>query len=169
MKYLITGSRTWSDFGPISEFVKLLRPGDQVAHGAASRGADQMVHWMLTNPRSSVKRARRVYVYGEDGTIGQRREGNQRGDVDVNLFPANWERYRPVDPAKTNPAGFIRNEWMVRTFKPDVVVYFPAHGVLSGGTQHCVECCRRYGVESIYAIDEFIGAMARAEEDWEDA
>ncbi len=165
MKYLVTGSRSWNDWSTVARFVELLRPGDQVAHGDAP-GADSMVHWMLTNPRASKRRARKVYVYGEDGTIGQRPEGMRRGDVDVNVFPANWQRYRPADPTHRNPAGLIRNRWMVRTFKPDVVVYFRALGP-SPGTDNCLDVCRELGVEAIYSIEQFIEQHAAyaAEED----
>jgi len=167
VKYLVTGSRTWSEWKPIEEFVRLLRPGDAVAHGGATRGADHMVHWMLTDRRSRQRRARRVYVYGEDGTIGRRRiEETGSGDVDVNVFPANWERYRPDDPERRNPAGHIRNEWMVRTFAPQVAVYFRAGGE-SPGTDGCIAICRARGVR-VYSIDEFIARMAGDEEAWGD-
>lgn len=155
MKYVATGDLDWSDWGPIAEFVRLLAPGDQVAHGAATRGLDSMLHWMLTNPRASARRARKVYTYGEDGTIGQRREGNARGDVDVNLFPANWERYKPRDAERTNPAGIIRNEWMMRIWHPDRVVWFARSLEGAPGARHLVGLARERGIDTL-SVEEFI-------------
>lgn len=165
MKYLVTGSRTWSAWEPVADFVRLLRPGDQVAHGGAPRGADSMVHWMLTDRRASQRRARMIYTYGEDGTIGRKRVTSS-GDVDVNVFPANWERYKPQDPTRKNPAGQIRNRWMVRTFRPDVAVYFRANGA-SPGTDHCIAICKELDVRT-YSIEEFIEAMNLEEEGWDE-
>lgn len=163
MKYLVTGSREWGDWNAVAEFVRLLRPGDKVAHGDAVRGADRMVHYMLTDRRSSQRRARRVYVHGEDGTVGQRpREGSSRGDIDVHLYPADWVRYAPPEPEDpeerrpVNPAGFIRNEQMVRRFIPDVAVYFCDDLSKCNGTRHAVECCERSGVPVIYDVRDFI-------------
>lgn len=165
MKYLVTGSREWSDWDSIAKFVRLLRPGDQVAHGGAPRGADFMVHWMLTDKRASQRRARQIYTYGEDGTIGRKRVTSS-GDIDVNVFPANWQRYKPADPEHKNPAGQIRNRWMVRTFRPDVAVYFRADG-LSPGTDNCISVCRQAGIRT-YSIEEFIESMALEEEGWDE-
>lgn len=161
MRYLVTGSRAWSDFGPIADFVKRLRPGDAVAHGGASRGADQMLHWLLTDKRSGVRRARMVYTHGEDGTVGRKRISNY-GDIDVDVFPADWAKHRPQDEDKKNPAGMIRNRWMVRTFRPEVVVYFRGGGH-SPGTDNCIDVAREYGVPTIWSIDEFLDAHATAE------
>lgn len=50
------------------------------------------------------------------------------------LFPANW--------ALGKRAGPLRNERMIATFKPDLVVAFPG----GKGTANCVEIARKYGV-----------------------
>lgn len=41
----------WSDWASVEGFVRALRPGDEVAHGDAARGADRMVHYLLTDQR----------------------------------------------------------------------------------------------------------------------
>lgn len=50
------------------------------------------------------------------------------------LFPANWSLGKRAGP--------LRNEYMIATFKPDLVVAFPG----GKGTANCVEMARKYGV-----------------------
>lgn len=121
MRYLVTGSRDWTDWAAVRKFVEALRPGDEVAHGDA-RGADSMVHWMLIDPRG-VRRAKRIFVIGGDRDIGERREGSRKGDINVYAYPADWVRHRREVESK-NPAGHIRNAFMLAHFKPDACIYF---------------------------------------------
>ncbi|QIG68190.1 putative GTP-binding protein [Rhizobium phage RHph_Y68] len=55
--------------------------------------------------------------------------------IDFVPFPAKWEEYGPA-------AGPIRNEEMLREFKPHVVLAFPG----GTGTAHMKEISRRAGV-----------------------
>lgn len=56
------------------------------------------------------------------------------GPSHLMLFPANW--------ALGKRAGPLRNEQMIATFKPDLVVAFPG----DRGTANCVEMAHKYGV-----------------------
>lgn len=165
MKYLVTGSRDWGSWRACEAFVRALRPGDEVAHGDA-RGADSMVHDLLTNKRNRQRgtlRARRIFVHSERAT-GTRPGGRRGGDIDVHVYPADWDRYQPEDPARRNPAGPIRNAFMLRDFRPDRVVYFhDSLEVGAGGTGHMVKIASAASVP-VYAWEDFV-ELQKSEED----
>ncbi len=170
MRYLVCGSRNWGSWQACTAFVLALLPGDEVAHGGA-RGADNMVHDLLTNPRNrsgGTMRARRVIVHG-NRTTGDGRGGKRRGDIDVHVYPADWERYRPKPPAtRKNPAGVIRNGEMLADFGPDRCVYF--HDEMTpgvGGTGDMVKRCTEAGVP-VLEWSEFVERRAADEREDED-
>ena len=168
MRYLVTGSRDWGGWSACTAFVRALLPGDEVAHGNA-RGADTMVHDLLTNRRnraSGTMRARRVIVHG-DRTTGEGRGSKRRGDIDVHTYPADWERYRPAKPGRKNPAGVIRNGEMLADFQPDRCVYFHDEMTVGvGGTGDMVKRCMEAGIP-VLAWDEFVERQKHLDdEDW---
>lgn len=57
-------------------------------------------------------------------------------------FPADWDRYRPADPAKKNPAGAIRNRQMLVEGQPDIVIAFHRNLNDSKGTADMVKIAR---------------------------
>lgn len=163
----MTGSRNWGGWHACRAFVLALLPGDAVAHGGA-RGADGMVHDLLTNPRnraSGTVRARRVITHGSR-TTGEGRGGKRRGDIDVHVYPADWERYRPERPAThKNPAGVIRNGEMLADFQPDRCVYF--HDEMQpgvGGTGDMVKRCIAADIP-VLEWSEFIELRQHEEDD----
>ncbi|MFD5451639.1 MULTISPECIES: SLOG family protein [Streptomyces] len=119
LKVVCTGSREW----PTDNVAAIHRVLDElllakgrifVAHGAAP-GADRMVHlWVV----KTASRDRRL--------------------VKLKTFPANW---RPNGIFKRS-AGFERNELMVDTVQPDIVLAFNHNN--SGGTTHCT----RYAIQN---------------------
>ena len=169
MRYLVTGSRDWGGWHACRAFVLALLPGDVVAHGGA-RGADGMVHDLLTNPRnraSGTTRARRVITHGSH-TTGEGRGGKRRGDIDVHVYPADWERYRPESPAtRKNPAGVIRNGEMLADFQPDRCVYFHDEMTVGvGGTGDMVKRCMEADIP-VLPWDEFVEHQKHVDdEDW---
>jgi hypothetical protein len=159
LRYLVTGSRDWGDWALVRRFVDALPPGSTVIHGDA-RGADRMVERILTENKPT--RARSIRVHGSDGTIGRRRGGARAGDVDIEVYPAEWDRYRPAEPGRGNPAGAIRNTRMLREGLPDRCVYFASDLSASPGTRNMVEQCTRAEVP-VWAADEFIAYMRDGE------
>jgi hypothetical protein len=173
LRYVVTGDRNWSDWGLVRRFVDVLPPGSTVIHGDA-RGLDSMVERVLTTNRPT--RARQVRVHGEDGTIGRRRGGASRGDIDIEVYPADWDRYRQRVDRETgevtertgrNPAGVIRNRRMLNEGRPDRCVWF--HGNLdeSRGTADMVRICTEVGL-AVWEASEFVEYMRRGEDDDDD-
>lgn len=54
-------------------------------------------------------------------------------------FPADWDKYRPKDPTKKNPAGMIRNAELV-AFADEVVAF---HYGDSPGTKNTIDRTRQ--------------------------
>lgn len=157
MRYLVTGSREWTDWALVRRFVDALPPGTTVIHGDA-RGLDSMVERVLTGNRPT--RARAIRVHGPDGTVGRRRGGSSRGDIDIEVYPADWDRYRPA-PGKKNPAGVIRNTRMLEEGRPDRCVWF--HTSIEGsGTEDMVNKCAAAGIP-VWEASEFIEFMRNGE------
>ena len=169
MKYLVTGSRDWGGWHACRDFVLALLPGDAIAHGSA-RGADGMVHDLLTNPRNragGTMRARRVITHGGSGTTGEGRGSRRRGDIDVHVYPADWERYSVASPTRKNPAGVIRNGEMLADFVPDRCVYF--HDEMTpgvGGTGDMVKRCLDAGIP-VLEWSEFVERQRETDDDEE--
>jgi hypothetical protein len=168
LRYLVTGSRDWSDWALVRRFVDVLPPGSTVIHGDA-RGLDTMVEWVLKTNRPP--RARAIHVHGHDGTVGRRRGGSGRGDIDIEVYPADWDRYRySADPETgeviertgPNPAGAIRNRKMLGDGRPDRCVYFAQDLTTSTGTANMVEQCAKAEVPVWEAVD-FIEYMRHGE------
>jgi hypothetical protein len=168
LRYIVTGDRNWSDWGLVRRFVDVLPPGSTVIHGDA-RGLDSMVERVLTTNRPT--RARQVRVHGEDGTIGRRRGGSSRGDVDVEVYPADWDRYRYRVDRETgevtertgrNPAGAIRNRRMLKDGLPDRCVWFHHNLAESRGTADMVKVATEGGV-AVWEASEFIDYMRHGE------
>lgn len=161
MRYLITGSRDWSNWRACEQVVQALLPGDEIAHGDA-RGADRMVHDLLTNRRNRMRgtrRARKVIVHGEKGAKGSRPGGTGSGDIIVHAYPADWLRYE--DRLGKNPAGVIRNGQMLSDFNPDIAIYFHDELVVGqGGTGDMVDRCQKADVP-VYDWESFVAEQRR--------
>lgn len=154
LRYLVTGARDYADWSLMRRFVASLPPGSTVIHGDAP-GADSMVERVLTQNRPT--RARAIRVHGEDGTVGRRAGGSSRGDIDIEVYPADWDRHRPAGRRK-NPAGMIRNKRMLDDGRPDRCVYF--HDNLDGsqGTRDMVRKCLKAKVP-VYEAEDFVRLM----------
>lgn len=61
-------------------------------------------------------------------------------------FPAEWDRYKPTQPGRKNPAGPIRNRQMLHEGQPDVVWAFHEDPCLGSGTKDMVEIAQAAGV-----------------------
>lgn len=156
LRYLVTGSREWSDWALVRRFVAALPPGSTVIHGDAP-GLDTMVERVLTQNRPP--RARTIRVHGEDGTVGRRAGGNRRGDVDIEVYPADWDRHRPpAGSRRKNPAGAIRNTRMLKEGEPDRCVYFHDNLDESKGTRDMVRQCTKAKVP-VYEAADFVRLM----------
>lgn len=165
LRYLICGSRDWGDWGPVRRVVAALPPGSTVIHGDA-RGADSMVHHILTRDRPP--RARHITVHASDGQTGRRPGGSRRGDIDIEVYPADWDRYRPEDAEKRNPAGMIRNRQMLEEGQPDRCIYFARDLAASPGTRGMVDMCLKAEVP-VWDAEDFVRFMQQQpDEDEED-
>lgn len=110
MKVLICGSRNWSDISPIKFVIDSLEFGDTIIHGAAP-GADS--------------------IAGELAEI--------RGDLIVESFPADWNKYG-------KSAGPRRNIEMLNQ-NPDRIYAFPLSDSI--GTYHTIKEAQRMGIPVI--------------------
>ena len=156
LRYLVTGSRDFGNWSVVRRVCAALQPGSTVIHGDA-RGADTMVQMVLT--QNAPQRARRVRVHGSDGTIGPRRGGRRKGDIDIDIYPADWDRYTPSrDTERKNPAGVIRNGLMLSDATPDRCIYFADDLSTSDGTRHMVELCEKAEVP-IWDAEDFVRFM----------
>lgn len=108
-KVLVTGGRTYSDRAKMFRILDLTWKEEPfiLVHGAAV-GADTLAAFWA----------------------------QERGDVEVRAYPADWEHYRRA-------AGSIRNWDMLRQEKPDLVIAFPG----GTGTNHMKTIAREAGVE----------------------
>jgi hypothetical protein len=92
-----------------------------------------------------------IKMIAEGGARGADRAGRLFGEflqLPVKTYKADWNRYGKA-------AGPIRNEHMIRDFKPDVAIMFPG----GTGTAHMKGLCQVYNVKIIpigYFQDEFI-------------
>jgi hypothetical protein len=161
LRYLVTGPRDFSNWSTVRRFCAMLPPGSTVIHGDA-RGLDSMVHRVLT--QNPPRRARAIRVYGETGTVGTRTGGRRGGDIDIEVYPADWDRHRrPEGDERRNPAGAIRNRRMLQQGNPDRCVYFGEYGA-TPGTTNMVDQAQRAGVETFEAAD-WIRMMREGETD----
>ena len=142
LRYLVTGSRDFSDWATARRFCAALPPGSTVIHGDA-RGLDSMVEYLLTKNRPP--RARRIRVHGPDGTTGTRAGGRRAGDIDIEAYPADWDRYGRA-------AGPIRNRLMLTDGSPDRCVYFGEYGA-TPGTTNMVDTANEAEVLTYEAVD----------------
>ncbi len=156
MRILVCGDRNWTDRGKVRARLKLLPRGTTIIHGDA-RGADRMIHDLLTNRRNRMRgtrRARKVIVHGEKGAKGSRPGGTGSGDIIVHAYPADWLRYE--DRPGRNPAGVIRNGQMLSDFNPDIAIYFHDELVVGqGGTGDMVARCQKADVP-VYDWESFV-------------
>lgn len=61
--------------------------------------------------------------------------------IAVQVMPADWDRYKPKDPKKRNPAGMIRNGQMIKE-RPALVIAFGE----GAGTNHTVKLAEDAGI-----------------------
>lgn len=152
LRYLITGPRDFSDWGLVRRVIAVLPPGSTVIHGDA-RGADTLVHRVLT--QNPPRRARNIRVHGSSGAIGRGRGGSRRGDIDIEVYPADWDRYRPVQ-GRRNPAGAIRNRVMRDDGNPDRCIYFGEGD--TPGTGGMIRLCLERDIP-VWGAREFVDFM----------
>ena len=110
MKVLICGARDFADKQAINNVVNKLASGDTVIQGEAN-GADTIARFLA----------------------------EERGDLKVQSFPAEWSRYG-------KRAGPIRNQQMLDEGKPDVVFAFYSNKKESRGTADMVRRSKKAGV-----------------------
>lgn len=109
MKVLFTGSREWTDRGPVWSLLNSLNRDTIIIEGANPKGLDNMAYEMA-------------------GELGFKHRVR---------FPAQWKNYG-------NAAGSRRNQLMLDTSKPDLVVAFPTAS--SKGTLDMMVRAARAGV-----------------------
>lgn len=112
------GSRTWNDHVPIWTFLSGLK---------------------ATNPRAVI----RVAHGGAQGADEYGGIAAKLLNVEVSVFPANWEQHG-------KRAGFLRNKQMIEEFQPDVVLAFSEHPITKG-TAHTVRLAREADIP-VYVI-----------------
>jgi hypothetical protein len=109
IRVLICGDRNWNHPEEIDAFVKSL-PKDTIIIEGECRGAD------IQSRLSATK-------YG----------------LEVERYPANWEKYG-------KGAGVIRNKEMLEKGKPDLVVAFHENLTKSKGTKNMIMQAKAQGV-----------------------
>lgn len=99
-----------------------------------------------------------VVIEGEQrGADSMAREWAKGRGIKVLPFPAEWDKHRPVDPSRKNPAGAIRNKAMLEHGRPELVVAFWQDN--SPGTRNMVLIAALASVEVLV----FTGPKASAE------
>jgi hypothetical protein len=78
-------------------------------------------------------------------------------EMPVLAVPARWTRYG-------NPAGPIRNEWMLRAGRPDLVIAFHSDIKKSKGTAHMVRIAREAGVPVVVVKGDLEGFPEKLDE-----
>jgi hypothetical protein len=106
---LVCGSRGWADRTAIERRLRRLAPGTVVLHGGA-RGADRLAGTVATE-------------------LG----------LQVEVMPAQWDRYRRAAGPRRNLAMLAR--------RPDLVIAFVTPSLAaSAGTRHTVTAARARGI-----------------------
>lgn len=78
--------------------------------------------------------------------------------IPVQEWPAEWDRHRPSDPSRKNPAGAIRNRKMFKESQPDLVIAFGE----GRGTNDMVSIAEEAGVPVVRRGHEKAPALAGA-------
>ena len=118
LRILVTGDRNWSDAELIGScLAAYVGQAEVVIHGAA-RGADRLA--------------------GEQAELL---------GFEVQAFPADWDRYRPANPNRKNPAGVIRNRQMLYDGKPNLILAFHDRIAESRGTADMIQAAQKMGIK----------------------
>jgi hypothetical protein len=146
-RVLVSGSRDFTDSNVVSETLMgayemhsigwltiHIRPF-VVVHGAA-RGADTFAHdWCVaTGPHP-----------------GPDFDQDHAPPVVEDPHPADWDKYRPADPSKKNPAGAIRNREMLASGIDVAYIFVNKPLKQSRGSKDMWDLCQEAGIRS-YAI-----------------
>src|ERR1051326_4719760 len=95
----------------------------------------------------------RVYHGAAPGIDTEASAWAVQAGIAVEATPAEWDAHRPDDPFKTNPAGVIRNNRLLKRLRAQAgeeaiaVLAFPG----GRGTAHLVQRATKLGIHIIHA------------------
>lgn len=127
-RVIVSGSRNWSDCAAVGSVLDeyltktLESSGVFVLIEGGAKGADACAKWWAQSKKTEPNMPRNLSHYH---------------------IPADWQKYGKA-------AGSIRNQLMLDTFEPDLVLAFKDNldeNLAKGGTEHMIRIAKIAGVE----------------------